>query len=586
MHFHDQLLHHIAQPNYVPVALEKIARQLRLNKKDLNKFKHAARTLIRKGNIVLVKGDKLCLPKEADLITGTIRFRTSGSAMVFPQSKVNEGPRVEAIQIAAENTGVALQGDVVVVRLITGRERARFRFLKPDEQAGSVIEVLARPNPTLTGTLQRGRNYFYVAPDDPRVPHDIIVADPTKSKQRPLPAVGDKVVVKLSEWKQRHLNPEGEIVERLGRSFEPRAELAAIYHRYNLTPVFSPEAVREAAALPSHVRKSDLAGRLDYRAIPTFTIDPDDAKDFDDALSLEYLEGGDLRIGVHIADVSTYVRSGSALDREAQQRGNSTYLVGTVVPMLPEKLSNGLCSLVEAQDRLTKAALFTFTATGKLKETRFANTVICSRKRLTYKQAYALMFEDNHEKIRRLPVPPKHQTGSTGRLLSSLSPEELSDLQTWIRQLWDIAAKLRRERMQQGSLDLDMPETKIFVDAEGYADRLERIENDESHQLIEEFMLLANESVARLTRTQRMPSLYRVHDDPDEERLNEFRRELATPESKVGDLSQRPEVVKLLGLLKKHPQGHLLRVQLLRSMRKACYRAKPDGHYGLHKIDY
>ncbi|MDP2136688.1 MAG: RNB domain-containing ribonuclease, partial [Candidatus Didemnitutus sp.] len=544
------------------------------------------RALIRKGQIVLIKGDRLCLPKEADLITGTIRFRQSGSAMVIPQAKVNE-PRKEApIQIAAENTHVALHGDTVVVRLITGRERERFRFLKADEQAGRVIEVLKRENPTLTGTLQRGRNYFYVAPDDPRVPHDIIVLDPHRAKLRPMPTVGDKVVVQLSDWKERHLNPEGEILEKLGRSLEPRAELAAIFHRYHLSTAFPPEVVREAAALPAVVRKSDLTGRLDYRAIPTFTIDPDDAKDFDDALSLEYLDGDDIRIGVHIADVSSYVRQGSHLDREAQQRGNSTYLVGTVVPMLPEKLSNGLCSLVEAQDRLTKATLFTFSSSGRLKNTTFANTVICSRKRLTYKQAYALMFENNLEKIRKLPVPPKHQTGSTGRLLSSLSKEELADLQTWTRQLWAIASKLRSERMRNGSLDLDMPETKIFVDEDGYADRLERITNDESHQLIEEFMLLANESVARLTRVQHLPSLYRVHDDPDEERLNDFRTELATYGIKVGDLTRREEVVKVLGFIKEHPQGHLLRIQLLRSMRKACYRAKHDGHYGLNKNDY
>ncbi|MBA4137670.1 MAG: 3'-5' exonuclease, partial [Opitutus sp.] len=362
--------------------------------------------------------------------------------------------------------------------------------------------------------------------------------------------------------------------------------LAAIYHKYNLSTTFPPEVVREAAGIAPHVSPHEMNGRNDYRDVPTFTIDPDDAKDFDDALSIEQLPGGDVRIGVHIADVSTYVRAGTALDREAMNRGNSTYLVGSVVPMLPEKLSNGLCSLVEAQDRLTKAAIFTFSASGKLKRTQFANTVIRSRKRLTYKQAYALMFEDSLDKIRKLPVPPKHQTGSTGRLLSELSHNDLADLQRWVRQMWSIASKLRRERMANGSLDLDMPETKIFVDEEGYADRIEKIENDESHQLIEEFMLLANEAVARLTRTQKLPSLYRVHDDPDEERLDEFRRELLANNIKVGDLSKREEVVKLLALLKHHPQGHLLRVQLLRSMRKACYRAAPDGHYGLHKSDY
>ena len=585
MNFRERLLHHVGQRNYVPASAEAIARHWRLQQVERRRLTDTVRALVRSGEIVLVKGDRLCLPKEADLVTGRISFRQSGSAQVFPETKVTE-PGNPPVQIAAENTGTALHGDTVVVRLITGRERGQFRFLKPTEQAGRVIQIITRGQTTLTGSLQRGRAYFSVVPDDPRIPHDIIVPDPAKSPLRPAPAVGDKVVVRLSEWKERHLNPEGEITERLGRALEPSAEMAAIFHKYELSISFPPDVERETLSLPARVEAPELLGRLDYRQVPTFTIDPDDAKDFDDALSIEYLAGGDLRIGVHIADVSHYVKTGTALDREAQNRGNSTYLVGTVVPMLPEKLSNGLCSLVEAQDRVTKAVLFSFGANGRIKQTEFANTVIRSRKRLTYRQAYALMFEDSHEKIRRLPPPAAHQTGSTGRLLSELPVVELADLQKWIRQLWAIAAKLRQDRMAKGSLDLDMPETKVFVDAAGYADRIELIRNDESHQLIEEFMLLANESVAHLTRLHRLPSLYRVHDEPDEERLDEFRQTLAIQGIKVGDLSNRTEVVKLLILLKDHPQGHLLRTQLLRSMRKACYRAKHDGHYGLNKKDY
>jgi ribonuclease R len=586
MNFRDRLTQHLNEHGYVPVPVETIAKQWRLNTKDRRKFAREARELVRTGRIVLVKGDRLCRPQEADLVTGRIRFRQGGSALVFPEARVNEPTHESPIQIAAENTGTALHGDTVVVRLIVGRDRLQYRFLKPDERAGRVLEVLQRGRRTTTGTLQRGRAYFYVAPDDPRFGHDIIVIDPMRAKLRPMPVVGDKVVVQLNEWKDRNLAPDGEIIEKLGRALEPGAEMASIFRKHDLSKEFPAEVVREAAALSAAVRPLDLHGRLDYRAIPTFTIDPDDAKDFDDALSLEYLPGGDLRIGVHIADVSHYVKPGAALDREAQKRGNSTYLVGTVVPMLPEKLSNGLCSLVEAQDRLTKAALFTFSSGGRLKRTEFANTVICSRKRLTYKQAHALMFEDNLDQIRRLPAPPKHQTGSTGRLLSELARGDLADLQTWVRQLWAVAAKLRHERMSRGSLDLDMPETKIFVDEEGYADRIELITNDESHQLIEEFMLLANEAVARLTRTHRLPSLYRVHDDPDEDRLAELRQYLATFGLETGDLAQREELVKVLGFLRDHPQGHLLRTQVLRSMRKACYRATPDGHYGLHKKDY
>ena len=583
--FSERLFAHLGRRNYVPTSGPGLAKEWRLNTKQRQLFLSEVGHLVRSGQLAMIKGDRLCIPQEANLVTGKINFRQKGSAMVTPEGKATES-RKPAIFIAAEDTGTALQGDKVVVRLRSRNERDFPFFLKPGEEAGRIIEILERGAATITGTLHRGRTYFYVTPDDPRIPHDVIVPDPQTAGIKPPANVGDKVIVRLNDWKDRQSNPEGVLVQRLGVAFEPRAELAAIYHKYNLSTSFPDQVVREAIAIPPEVQPDDLKGRRDFRTVPTFTIDPDDAKDFDDALSIEYLDGGEIRIGVHIADVSHYVKPGTALDREAQLRGNSTYLVGTVVPMLPEKLSNGLCSLVEAQDRLTKAAIFTFLASGKIKDVEFANTIIRSRKRLTYKQAYVLMFEDDLHKIRKLPLPAAHQTGSTGRTLSDLSQSELLELQKWIRQLWTLASKVRRERMTGGSLDLDMPENKIFVDAEGYADRIERIENDESHQLIEEYMLLANEAVARLTRTHKLPSLYRVHDDPDEARLAELRQYLATFNIKVSDLTNRDEVVRLLAVLKNHPQGYLLRTQLLRSMRKACYRAAPDGHYGLNKKDY
>jgi len=583
MPLRDRLLTLLRAPGYAPLAEDEIARALNLGKKERASLAFEVRRLLAAGEVVRIKQDRLCLPASADLVTGRISFRQAGSAYVEPEVRPGEREAPD-IQIAAEDTGVAMHGDKVVVRL--SDELTRPRGNRPGgEPTGRVIRILERAHETLTGNLQRTRLFFFVVPDDPRFIHDIYVPDPAKSAVRPVPTVGDKVVVKLREWKQRHVNPEGELVARLGRTHEPRAELAAIFHKYRLAPEFPEEVLREAAALPARVSPAEAAGRRDYRQVPTFTIDPDDAKDFDDALSVETLDNGDVRVGVHIADVSHYVRPGSALDREAQRRGNSTYLVGTVIPMLPEKLSNGLCSLVEGEDRLTKAVLLTFHH-GRLRATEFANTVIRSRKRLTYHQAYAFLKEDNLDRIRRLPLPPAHQTGATGRALSALTRPELADLQRWIRQLWDLGSRMRRERLRQGSLDLDMPEVKIFVDAQGYADRLERIEPDESHQLIEEFMLAANEAIARVTKQHHLPSLYRVHDDPDEEKLQEYRQLLATFGVTVGELTQRGEVTRLLGILKSHPQGYTLRTQLLRSLKKAVYRATPDGHYGLAKQDY
>ena len=506
---------------------------------------------------------------------GRIQFRGGGSAFVI-LANAPAGPDTPAMQISPDDTGVALPGDTVAVRAYPGATGRR-----PGETVGRVTRIITREKLSVVGNVVRAGRNFLLVPDDPRFVQHVLLAPSSLELN-----VGDKAVVKLDDWTDRRKPLTGTATARLGRTHEPRAELLGIYEKFGLATGFPADVEREAALLPGTVPAKDVAGRLDYRTVPVFTIDPDDAKDFDDALSYEITPEGDTKIGIHIADVSSYVRPGTALDREAQARGNSTYLVGTVIPMLPEKLSNGLCSLVEAQDRLCKAVFLTFGKTGKPKTTAYANTVIRSRKRLTYKQAYAFLFTDDLEKIRALPLPPKHQTGSTGRALRDLTDAELTDLQSWIRALWKIAARLRADRMAHGSLDLDMPETKIFVDKDGYADRLEKIENDESHQLIEEFMLAANEAIARLTRTQKLPSLYRVHDDPDAERLAEFRQLLETFKINVGDLSHRAEITRLLKILADHPQGYTLRTQLLRSLQKAVYRHTPDGHYGLHKKDY
>jgi ribonuclease R len=531
-------------------------------------------------------------PAAADEILGRIQFRAGGSAFVIPTLDADaepDAPRPDAIQIGPGDTLNALPGDAVAVVVDTSlAPRFRQGDARRDEPRGRVVRILERARDIVVGRLSRVRSQFVVLADDPRFPLEVFVADPGLSRVRPVPKLDDKVVVQLEPWNDPRKPLRGVLSEVLGKTFEPRAELLGVFRKYKLDPQFPAEVEREVASLPDTVPPEQCKGRLDYRAAAVFTIDPDDAKDFDDALSLEPLPEGGTRVGVHIADVSAYVKAGTSLDKEALKRGNSTYLVGTVIPMLPEKLSNGLCSLVEAQDRLCKAVFLDFDAKGRLQEkaTRYADTVIRSRKRLTYKQAFALLKKDSLDEIRALPLPPKHQTGSTGRALSSLSDAELHDLQGWVRQLWQLASRLRRERMAHGSLDLDMPETKIFVDPEGYADRLERIEHDESHQLIEEFMLAANEALARLTKREKLPSIYRVHDDPDGEKLDELRQQLATHGIRVGDLSVRDELVKLLKLLATHPQGYTLRTQLLRSLRKAAYRSRPDGHFGLNKRDY
>ena len=595
MKLKERILKLLQAKDYVPLDKAALSEQLELAKKDRRKLDYEMRLLLAERDIIRIKGDRFCIPKDADLVTGIIKFRQTGSAIVIPDQKEGQA-ETKPITISAEDTFVALHEDRVVVRLhdkpsqpkSPWKQRSKPPASPTREEGpfGRVIRIQERARETIVGTLRKTRFFHYVTPDDPRIIHDIYVPDPDKCPLDPKPGVGSKVVVKLHEWEQRHVNPEGEIILNLGQTHDPQAELMAILHKYNLSPNFPPQVIDEAKTISPKVSKGQLKGRLDLRKTFTFTIDPDDAKDFDDALSVEYPTASTVRIGIHIADVATYVKANSELDKEAKERGNSTYLVGRVIPMLPHELSNGICSLVEDEDRLTKSVFVTFSRDGKKLETEYANTIIRSDKRLTYKQAYQLLKHDSLQAARDLPLPPAHQTGSTGRPLRSLSDSELERLQKEIRQLWDIAAKLRSDRMKNGSLELDMEETKIFVDENGYADRLEKVVNDESHQLIEEFMLLANECVAREMKRNRLPCVYRVHEEPDEERLNELRQFLATFGVQTADLNVRAEMVKLLKVLAKHPQGHLLRTQVLRSLKKANYRPTPDGHYGLNKIDY
>ena len=590
MDLRQKLLKLFGAKDYVPMRRMEIISVLKFDQ-DATKEAHTLLDkMLEQGEIARLKKDRLCIPEDADLVSGRLIFRQSGSAILIPDSD----PSGDGYPVKSEDTGVSMHGDTVLARKVNDQRRP-FRGIgrqqrpeyRPDEKPNvRVIRILKRARITIPGTLEQAKHASYVIPDDPRIIHDILVPDPKNSGLKPIPKVGDKVVVKMLEWKQRHLNPEGEIIEVLGRTHEPDAEFKAILYKYDLNPRFPSAVEQQTKDIPGVVRSEDIGNRQDCRDLFTFTIDPDDAKDFDDALSLELLEDGKTRVGVHIADVSAYVKPGSPLDCEAQKRGNSTYLVGTVIPMLPHALSNGLCSLVEAEDRLTKTCFITFNESADISEVKFANTVINSNKRLTYKQAYAFMQKDDLAEIRNTPLPPKHQTGSTGRSLDKVTDEEMATLKKYIGKLWQIAKQLRERRFRKGSLDLDMTSVKIYVDEEGYADRIEKEFNDESHQLIEEFMLSANEQVARTMKKQDFPCIYRVHDEPEEEKLKELRETMQSFGVQCGNLQKPREMALLLKKLKEHPQGYTLKVHVLRSLKQAQYRASADGHYGLSKPDY
>lgn len=579
----QNILSLLRSKSYAPSGLPEIAEQLKLPRKDYPAFKRVVAEMVRRGSVAHVKGGRYCASKDLGLVGGTIEFRQSGAASI----RLDDGSYVS---VRREDTGVALNGDKVLARILDerfGGGRAR----REKEMPGSVryarvIRVTERGKTRVIGTLRRSANFWHVAPDDPKFFYDVIVGDPSRSAALPRPDEGDKVVVALHEWTQKHINPSGEIVENLGKSHTPMSEYKAILIKYDLQPEFPDAVLREVEAIPSKVSESEMAGRLDLRGELVVTIDPGDAKDFDDALSFRRGKDGILEIGVHIADVAAYVRPGSALDKEAQRRGNSTYLVGTVIPMLPFELSNGICSLVEDEDRLVKSVFISFDAGGDCKGVKIANSVIRSSKRLSYEQAHAFLKENDLEKIKAVRPPEHYATGSSGKPLDSFDRAFLQRLRTNLRQMWSLAATLRKKRMRKGSLDLDMPDFKIYCDAAGYARKIERVSYDESHQLVEEFMLAANEAVARELFDAHIPFISRVHDDPDEEKLIDLREYLDSFGIYAGDLTRRREVMKVLSAINVHPQGYILKTQFLRSLKRALYRASPDGHYGLMKHYY
>jgi ribonuclease R len=392
--------------------------------------------------------------------------------------------------------------------------------------------------------------------------------------------VGDKVVVKFEEWESRHVNPEGEIIEVLGPASAPGVDMLSIIRKHNL-PMDFPEAVeREAERIPERVDPAEIARREDLREKFVITIDPDDAKDFDDAIDVERTAHG-WKLGVHIADVSHYVRPGNALDKEAKKRGNSTYLADRVIPMLPERLSNGICSLKPGVERLTMSAFIEFDRQGRVRHATFGRSVIRSAARLTYRQAFAIL-EDR-------PAPPTPNYERGGKVLLSASPTPLEvtpELRERVKVAWELASLLRKNRFANGSLDLDFPEVKVWLDDDGKAARLEKVENDISHQLVEECMLAANEVVAKELKHRNTPAVYRIHEDPDPDRLADFREMAATHGFRAGDLTNRRELQKLLASTLGSAEEYAIKLALLKSLMRARYATTPLGHYGLAKVNY
>ncbi len=524
-----------------PMKLEELAKALNISSKEFPAFRNNIKELINSGDLIRLKRDRIGISAELDVLVGKIAIKKSGIGFLLRE----EG---EDILIPPQQTATALDGDKVMVRL-SGRYEGRV--------AGTVIEVVERTNRNIVGLFKSAKHFSVVVPDNPRIHRDLYIPPDLTSDAKD----GEKVVAILTQWDDPYVNPEGKVIEVLGLPGKVGVDMLTIIRSFNLPEAF-PDDVMSEAEQSAALLEEEENHRLDLTNEIIYTIDPSDAKDHDDAISVEKNAQG-YKLGVHIADVSHYVRAGSPLDREALRRGNSVYLPGMVVPMLPEVLSNDVCSLRPDRKRLTHSVFMEFDKTGKMTKWKVAETVIKSRAKLSYEDVQEFFDTGRHVAI-------------SGKLADNLVlAQELTRL-------------LNQRRFADGSLDFDLPESKIVLNDKGEVLELRNRIRLESHRLIEECMLVANKAVALEAVRQRKQFLYRVHDRPDEEKITEFseimkRLGYSFP---VSD-SLRPILfARFLAKVKDTPEADFINELMLRSMKKAVYQRDNIGHFGLAFTHY
>ena len=473
-------------------------------------------------------------PRETGTMTGCLHVARNGAGyLVDPATD-------KAVWIEEMDLGTALPDDTVTIKLKRGGEE------------GVLLRIDERAPRSIVGTVTAVGRFTRVQPLNPSYRQEFTVPSPKDAK------IGDRVVMRLVRWQNRHLAPEGEITDVIGPKDNPSLDTLTVMKQYELPEGFPPSVIEEAERVGVD---ADVSKRLDLRRKWIFTCDPETARDYDDALSLEIDKAGNRVLGVHIADVSHFVTPGSALDREAYKRSTSVYLVDKVVPMLPEQLSNGVCSLVPGEDRLAFSAFLTFDAQGICIARKFAKSVIRSKARFTYEQVMALI---------------------KGEKPLKLKPNEKKTLLA----INELAQQLRKARFAAGALDMDVPEAQIKLDANGMMTGIEVRPYDESHKMIEECMVAANEAVAKELWTRGVKILTRLHEPPDPEKLDELRGNLAKLGVSCGDLSQQKNLARFLKKIKGSPLEGTLSVMVLRSMKRALYVADRIGHFGLAKKFY
>lgn len=536
-----ELLSYMRESAYKPLNAEELIEALQVE--DVKEFVVLLREMENKGLIVFTRKNKYGLPEKMGLTAGRFQAHSKGFGFLIP-----DNPELNDIFIGADNTNGAMHNDRIMVRALKHATGAR--------QEGEIIRILERANQRVVGTFEDARRYGFVLPDEKRLTQDIFIPKDAYNGAKD----GDKVIVEITKWAESRRNPEGKVVEVFGQAGAPGIDVLSIIKKFRLPEEF-PEKVLKQAEKVALIREEDYQGRRDLRLLPMVTIDGEDAKDLDDAVSLEMMDNGHWYLGVHIADVGHYVTEDSALDKEAFERATSVYMVDRVIPMLPRQLSNDICSLNAGVDRLAMTCFMEINQKGEVKAHEITPSVIKVNERMTYTNVNKILLENDRE-----------------------LKERYADFVPMFQNMAVLKEILRKKRMARGAINFEFPEAKVILDEQGKPEAIVKRVSDVAEQMIEEFMIAANETVAGEYYWRKAPFLYRVHESPDPDKLEEvneflhrFGYHIKGSVHEIHPKAYQDIIEKVEG----RPEERVINTVLLRSMRHARYHPEALGHFGL-----
>ncbi|KAB3535731.1 ribonuclease R [Alkaliphilus pronyensis] len=545
MSIKEKILEFMGELAYSPMLEDELANSFNLNKKERKSFSKLLEEMEQEGLIIKTRKKRFGVPERMGLVVGRLQANPKGFGFI-----ISDQIETEDVFIPANLMNGAMNNDRVIARINTTNSKTR-------KSEGEIIRILERANHEIVGTYEDSRNFGFVVPDDPRINLDIYIPKKESKKVNN----GYKVVCEITRWPEARRNPEGVIKEIIGHSEDSETNILAIMKKYNLEEGFPKDVEAEVDGISEEITEEEIDRRTDLRAIKMVTVDGADAKDLDDAISIEVLENGNYKLGVHIADVTHYVRGSSALDKEALKRGTSVYLVDRVIPMLPKKLSNGVCSLNPKINRLALSVFMEIDKTGKVHSHKIVESVIKINERLIYEDVSDILENDNPE-----------------------LKEKYSDLLVEFKMMEELSIILRNRREARGAIDFDFPEAKVILNEAGKPIEVKKYDRRIANRIIEEFMLVCNETVAEYFYWLNVPFVYRVHEDPSIERLEDFNKFIHNFGYHLKGLSTEVHPKVLQELLKKiegKKEEVVINTLMLRSLKKARYTSENLGHFGL-----